>query len=140
MQLTMTLAHDVSEREVAFVVRQGLKHKNVRLIGMLPAFYSGRHELAPDARCRLRSPAVVHGIVDGFFGRVAASDFHPIPCSHPNCGWVTLFAMIGPLGYFRWYFNSPVNHRLHHSNVAEHQDINLAAVLTVWDREFSAYR
>ena len=52
MQPTMTLAHDVSEREVAWVVRQGLKHKNVRLIGMLPAFYSGRYELAPDARRR----------------------------------------------------------------------------------------
>jgi uncharacterized radical SAM superfamily Fe-S cluster-containing enzyme len=24
--------------------------------------------------------------------RVRAGDFIPIPCSHPNCGWLTLFA------------------------------------------------
>ena len=48
MQLTMTLVRGVSEREIAWVVRQGVRHRNVRLVAMLPAFFSGRYELEPD--------------------------------------------------------------------------------------------
>jgi uncharacterized radical SAM superfamily Fe-S cluster-containing enzyme len=91
MQLTMTLARGVSEREIAWVVAQGRRHRNVRLVAMQPAFFSGRYELAPDPMDRLTLSDVVKGIVAGVRG-VRDSDFASIPCSHPNCGWVTLFA------------------------------------------------
>ena len=92
MQLTMTLARGVSEREIAWVVAQGVRHRNVRLVAMQPATYSGRYDLAPDPVDRMTLSDVVKGVVAGLAGRTKDSDFLPIPCSHPNCGWVTLFA------------------------------------------------
>ena len=92
MQLTMTLAHGVSEREIAWVVRQGIKHKHIRLIGMLPAFFSGRYELAADPMRRLTLSDVIKGVAAALPSHVKTSDFLTIPCSHPNCGWTTLFA------------------------------------------------
>lgn len=35
---------------------------------------------------------VVKAVVAQASKRVRAGDFIPIPCSHPNCGWLTLFA------------------------------------------------
>lgn len=92
MQLTMTLTHGVSEGDIAWVVQQGLRHRNVRLIAMQPAFFSGRYELGADAAARLTLSDCVKGIVAGLGGKARHDDFLPIPCSHPNCGWVTLFA------------------------------------------------
>jgi 7,8-dihydro-6-hydroxymethylpterin dimethyltransferase len=92
MQLTMTLTKGVSEADIAWVVEQGLKHKNVRLIAMQPAFFSGRYELGAQAADRLTLSDCAKGIVVGMGGKASESDFLPIPCSHPNCGWVTLFA------------------------------------------------
>jgi uncharacterized radical SAM superfamily Fe-S cluster-containing enzyme len=92
MQLTMTLTHGVSEADIAWVVAQGLRHRNVRLIAMQPAFFSGRYELGPEAGQRLTLSDCVKGVVAGMDGKACTEDFMPIPCSHPNCGWVTLFA------------------------------------------------
>jgi len=108
MQLTMTLARDVSEAEIAWVVAQGRKHRNVRLIAMQPATYSGRYELAPDPVQRMTLSDVVKGVIAGLSGRAAEADFMPIPCSHPNCGGVTLFAR--RFGLFR--------------NIARHVDLD----------------
>lgn len=92
MQLTMTLSHGVSEADIAWVVEQGLRHRNVRLVAMQPAFFSGRYELGAEAEKRLTLSDCVKGVVAGMAGKAATEDFLPIPCSHPNCGWVTLFA------------------------------------------------
>lgn len=111
MQLTMTLAHGVSEAEIAWVVAQGRKHRNVRLIAMQPATYSGRYQLPPEAETRLTLSDVAKGVAAGLRGKMVEDDFLPIPCSHPNCGWVTLFAR--RMGIFH--------------NIARHVD--LAAVM-----------
>jgi hypothetical protein len=92
MQLTMTLARGVSEREIAWVVRQGVRHRNVRLVAMLPAFFSGRFTIEADPLDRITLSDVVKGVTAGLGARSRDGDFLPIPCSHPNCGWVTLFA------------------------------------------------
>lgn len=92
MQLTMTIAQDISEEQIAWVVAQGLKHRHVRLVGMLPTFYTGRYELPIDHRCRPTLSTVVKAIAAGMPKQVTTADFVPIPCSHPNCGWTTLFA------------------------------------------------
>ena len=92
MQLTMTLAQGVSENDVAWVVAQGLRHRNVRLIAMQPATYSGRYDLPPDPMQRLTLSDVVKYVALGLPRSTRTSDFLPIPCSHPNCGWVTLYA------------------------------------------------
>ena len=92
MQFTMTLARGVSEREIAWVVRQAVKHRNVRVLGILPAFFSGRYQLQIDPMNRSTLSDAVNGVVAGLPKTVRKSDFLPIPCSHPNCGWTTLFA------------------------------------------------
>jgi uncharacterized radical SAM superfamily Fe-S cluster-containing enzyme len=92
MQLTMTLSRGISEADVAWVVQQGLSHRNVRLVAMQPAFFSGRYELDAQTADRLTLSDCVKGVVAGMGGKAVESDFMPIPCSHPNCGWVTLFA------------------------------------------------
>lgn len=91
MQLTMTLAPGVNEREIAWVVAQGVKRRNVRLVALQPAFFSGRYELAADPMNRLTLSDAVKGVTAGLSRHTRESDFMPIPCSHPNCGWVTLF-------------------------------------------------
>jgi len=108
MQLTMTLARGVSEREIAWVVKQGVHHRNVRLVAMQPATYSGRYDLAPDPLDRMTLSDVVKGVVAGLGRSTRETDFLPIPCSHPNCGWVTLFAR-----RFRMFLN-----------IARHVDLN----------------
>ena len=92
MQLTMTVAQDISEEQIAWVVEQGLKHRHVRLVGVLPTFYTGRYELPIDDKCRPTLSTVVKAIANGMPEQVTSADFVPIPCSHPNCGWTTLFA------------------------------------------------
>jgi sterol desaturase/sphingolipid hydroxylase (fatty acid hydroxylase superfamily) len=47
--------------------------------------------------------------------------------------------MIGPLGVWDRVFNTPANHRIHHSTDAAHRDRNFGAVLMVWDRIFGTY-
>jgi len=92
MQLTMTIAQDLSEQQIAWVVAQGLKYRHVRLVGMLPTFYTGRYELPIDDQRRPTLSTVVKAIAGAMPKQVTEADFVPIPCSHPNCGWTSLFA------------------------------------------------
>lgn len=92
MQLTMTLTLGVNEDQVGWVVRQGLAHSNVKVIALQPATYSGRYDLEPDPMRRLTMSDVLKAVVAQVpRPRVRAEDFASIPCSHPNCGWITLF-------------------------------------------------
>jgi uncharacterized radical SAM superfamily Fe-S cluster-containing enzyme len=91
MQLTMTIAPGVNEHEIAWVVRQGLRHRNVRLVALQPAFFSGRYDLAADPMRRATLSDALKGVAAGLPSSTRTSDFMPIPCSHPNCGWVTLY-------------------------------------------------
>ena len=91
MQLTMTLAAGVNERDIAWVVRQGARRRNVRLVALQPAFFSGRYEIEADPMNRATLSDAVKGVAAGLARSAREADFMPIPCSHPNCGWVTLF-------------------------------------------------
>jgi uncharacterized radical SAM superfamily Fe-S cluster-containing enzyme len=91
MQLTMTLTRGVNDAQIGWVVRQGLRHKNVKVIALQPVTYSGRYELAQEAEERLTLSDVLKAVAAQVRPRVRAEEFAPIPCSHPNCGWITLF-------------------------------------------------
>jgi uncharacterized radical SAM superfamily Fe-S cluster-containing enzyme len=92
MQLTMTLTRGVNVEQVGWVVRQGLAHGNVKVIALQPATYSGRYDLEPDPLRRLTMSDVLKAVVAQVpRPKVRAEDFASIPCSHPNCGWITLF-------------------------------------------------
>ncbi|MFO0550458.1 MAG: radical SAM protein [Polyangiaceae bacterium] len=90
MQLTMTLARGVNDLEVGEVIELALRHEHVKVVALQPATYSGRYELEPDPLTRLTLSDVVKAVVRQT-RRAREADFVPIPCSHPNCGWITLF-------------------------------------------------
>ncbi len=91
MQLTMTLARGVNEHEVGDVVDVALAHSMVKLVAMQPATWSGRYQLEPDPMDRLTLSDVAQAVLDRARVSARTEDFVPIPCSHPNCGWLTVF-------------------------------------------------
>ena len=46
---------------------------------------------------------------------------------------------VGRLGLLDRIFNTPSNHRIHHSRAPIHRDKNLGAMLMIWDRLFGTY-
>ncbi len=92
MQLTMAIARGVSEEEIAWVVQLGRRYKNIKVIGLLPVFFTGRYDLEQKPMDRITLSDVVKGVVAALGKVTKEGDFMPIPCSHPNCGWTTLFA------------------------------------------------
>lgn len=91
MQLTMTITHGVNDHEIGWVVETGLRHEHVKVVALQPVTYSGRYQLTQDATQRLTLSDCVKAVAAQIHQRTEAADFKPIPCSHPNCGWITLF-------------------------------------------------
>ncbi len=91
MQLTMTLTKNVNDDEVGWVIDTAMRHSHIKLVALQPVTYSGRYELQREAVDRLTLSDVVKSVVRQTRTRMNPEDFVPIPCSHPNCGWLTLF-------------------------------------------------
>jgi 7,8-dihydro-6-hydroxymethylpterin dimethyltransferase len=91
MQLTMTLTKGVNDDEVGWVIDTAMRHPHIKVAALQPATYSGRYDLNRDPIDRLTLSDVVKGVVRQAKARMRDADFVPIPCSHPNCGWLTLF-------------------------------------------------
>lgn len=91
MQLTMTIVAGVNDGEIGWVVDTALRHDHVKVVALQPATYSGRHDAAQDPMRRATLSDVVKGVARQARLRAREGDFVPIPCSHPNCGWITLF-------------------------------------------------
>jgi sterol desaturase/sphingolipid hydroxylase (fatty acid hydroxylase superfamily) len=47
--------------------------------------------------------------------------------------------LIGKLGWFDRWFNSPSNHRVHHGSQPQYLDKNYGGILMIWDRMFGTY-
>lgn len=47
--------------------------------------------------------------------------------------------LIARLAHFDGWLNTPANHRMHHSRAKQHRDVNLGAILMIWDRAFGTY-
>lgn len=91
MQLTMTLARGVNEDQVGEVVELALANPHVKVVALQPATYSGRYELDASPMDRLTLSDVAKAVARQARRRAREADFVPIPCSHPSCGWITLF-------------------------------------------------
>jgi uncharacterized radical SAM superfamily Fe-S cluster-containing enzyme len=91
MQLTMTLSKGVNDQEVGWVIDMAMRHHHIKVVALQPVTYSGRYELQREAMDRLTLSDVVKCVVQQSSQRMGERDFVPIPCSHPNCGWLTLF-------------------------------------------------
>ncbi len=90
-QLTMTITQGVNDHEVGWVVETGLRHGHVKVVALQPVTYSGRYQLSQDPVRRMTLSDCVKAVVAQVRQRSKEEDFKPIPCSHPNCGWITLF-------------------------------------------------
>jgi uncharacterized radical SAM superfamily Fe-S cluster-containing enzyme len=91
MQLTMTITRGINDAEIGWVIDTGMKHDHVKVVALQPVTYSGRYDLDQDPLERLTLSDVAKAVAAQIRKRSAADDFVPIPCSHPNCGWITLF-------------------------------------------------
>jgi uncharacterized radical SAM superfamily Fe-S cluster-containing enzyme len=91
MQLTMTVVAGVNDGEIGWVIDTALRHDHVKVVALQPATYSGRHDLTRDPMHRATLSDVIKGVMAQARLRSRERDFVPIPCSHPNCGWITLF-------------------------------------------------
>lgn len=91
MQLTMTLTKGVNEDDTGWVIDTALQHSHIKVAALQPVTYSGRYELGREAADRLTLSDVVKAVTRQAAVRMRDDDFVPIPCSHPNCGWLTLF-------------------------------------------------
>lgn len=91
MQLTMTITRGINDAEIGWVIDAGMRHEHVKVIALQPVTYSGRYDLTQDPLERLTLSDVAKAVAAQVRKRTAAEDFVPIPCSHPNCGWITLF-------------------------------------------------
>jgi uncharacterized radical SAM superfamily Fe-S cluster-containing enzyme len=90
-QITMTLARGLNEHEIGWVVAEGMARSNVKVIALQPVTYSGRYDLRQEPAGRLTLSDIIKAVVTQAQPVTAPADYVPIPCSHPNCGWVTLF-------------------------------------------------
>jgi len=91
IQLTMTVAMDVNDADIGAVVEVGLRHESVKVIALQPTTSSGRYDVEIDPMRRMTLSDVAKAVERQAKARMTLADFVPIPCSHPNCGWITLF-------------------------------------------------
>ncbi len=91
MQLTMTITLGVNDHEIGWVVDTGLRHPHVKVVALQPVTYSGRYDLNQNAQQRFTLSDCVKAVANQVRQKARTGDFKPIPCSHPNCGWITLF-------------------------------------------------
>lgn len=91
MQLTMTITGGVNDHEVGSVIGIAMQHSHIKVVALQPVTYSGRYTLAQDPMERMTLSDCVKAVAAQLTRRTATADFKPIPCSHPNCGWITLF-------------------------------------------------
>jgi uncharacterized radical SAM superfamily Fe-S cluster-containing enzyme len=91
MQLTMTITLGVNDDQIGWVVETALRHQHIKVVALQPVTYSGRYALAQDPLKRMTLSDCVKAVVTQLNRRAKVNDFKPIPCSHPNCGWITLF-------------------------------------------------
>ncbi len=92
VQLTMTIDVDTNAEAVGQVVRVAAQHDHIKVVALQPATWSGRYDIARDPMRRSTLSDIVKAVVRQSGLRLGDKDFEPIPCSHPNCGWITLFA------------------------------------------------
>lgn len=91
MQLTMTITLGVNDHEIGWVVSTGMRHPHIKVVALQPVTYSGRYELPAHPSDRMTLSDCVKAVATQVHRHTRSGDFKPIPCSHPNCGWITLF-------------------------------------------------
>jgi 7,8-dihydro-6-hydroxymethylpterin dimethyltransferase len=85
MSLTVTVARGINDADVAEVPRLLFEHDHILSVMFQPAAYIGRAAGLPRPSDAVTIPDIIRLLGGAADGRVAASDFSPLPCSHPAC-------------------------------------------------------
>ncbi len=86
-QLIFVAARGVNEHQIGRAVKLLLDSDNIISLSFQPVAFTGRGggRYAHDPLDRLTIPGVIHAIAQQTDGVLRASDFSPLPCSHPQC-------------------------------------------------------
>jgi hypothetical protein len=85
-QLIFVAVRGVNEHQIGSAVELLLAEDHIISLNFQPAAYSGRGaSFAHDPADRLTIPGVLRCIEEQTNGKLRASDFSPLPCSHPQC-------------------------------------------------------
>ena len=90
--LACTIVRGVNEGQVGELLKLGLNTPQIRGITFQPATWSGRFEHAMDPLERVTLADVIRLLAQQSGGFLTEDDFHPLPCSHPNCCSFTFVA------------------------------------------------
>jgi uncharacterized radical SAM superfamily Fe-S cluster-containing enzyme len=86
--LVTTLRRGVNDDEIGDIVELGLETPRCAGLALQPLFGSGRFA-AFDPQDRVTPTGVLKRLGEQTAGKVEASDFIPLPCSHPDCCDIT---------------------------------------------------
>jgi tetraether lipid synthase len=86
-QLIYVATRGVNEDQIGQVVDLFLREDHILSLNFQPAAYTGQGggAFAHDPLDRLTIPGVIRRVEEQSGGRLRASDFSPLPCSHPQC-------------------------------------------------------
>ncbi|HND30048.1 MAG TPA: radical SAM protein [Myxococcota bacterium] len=90
--LVCTVVQGVNDQEIGELLRLGLGMPQIRGVTLQPATSAGRFELPLDPLSRATLSEVIQAVEAQSAGKLAASDFKPLPCSNPNCCSFTFIA------------------------------------------------
>jgi uncharacterized radical SAM superfamily Fe-S cluster-containing enzyme len=97
-QLIFVATMGVNDHQIGRAVELLLAEDHILSLNFQPAAYTGQGggAFAHDPMDRLTIPGVIKRAEAQTAGRVKASDFFPLPCSHPQCVSLTYLLRLGP--------------------------------------------
>src|SRR5262249_12916074 len=90
-QLIFVATRGANEEQIGQAVELLLREDHILSLNFQPAAYTGKGGgiYQHDPLDRLTIPGVIRAIAEQSEGRLGASDFYPLPCSHPLCTSLT---------------------------------------------------
>lgn len=85
MSLTATVVSGINDGQLAGIANLLFQHEHILSLMFQPAAYAGNASKMPRPENRITIPEVIRGLHGAVQGMVNASDFSPLPCSHPAC-------------------------------------------------------
>ncbi len=92
--LTMTLAGQVNDDQFPRLLEYFFTTPNIVSLMIQPLAFAGRGAALKDAAERISIPEIVQYLAASGHPSVSASDFVPLPCSHPLCFSLAFFLML----------------------------------------------
>jgi len=92
--LTMTAARGINDDQFRPMLDYLLSHDHIVSMMIQPVAFAGRGASLADRAKRLTIPDIVKALGEAGHPAVAASDFVPLPCSHPLCFSLAFYLML----------------------------------------------